>query len=81
MSYFTCTGCDEHFCNSKCGGRQIEEDNDSENEDEEGYHEELTSCILCRLESATPNDLLQFLLTHFNLTHEQAIKLYRENNE
>jgi hypothetical protein len=72
MKFFTCTGCESHFCSDACGGKKVEE----ESEDGHSYND-LTSCFLCRKEIATEHDLLLFVLKHFNITREQAMELYR----
>ena len=73
-NYFNCYSCGENFCSNECGGRQIEE------ETEDGY-EEITSCILCRLESVTDADMVQFLLKKLDLTHAQAVAMFRKESE
>lgn len=77
-SYFSCSGCDARFCSNECGGRQVIEEESEDEVDDEHYHEELTSCVLCRKETATSHELLHFLLGHFNITYEQAMELYRK---
>jgi hypothetical protein len=72
--YFTCTGCEVMFCSDACGGRVVEE----ESEDGHDYND-ITSCVMCRMETATSDDLLKFLLKHFNLTRDQAMEIYRKS--
>jgi hypothetical protein len=72
--HFTCSGCEVMFCSDECGGRAVEE------KSERGKWDDLTSCVLCRMETATSDGLLNFLLKHFNLTRDQAMELYRKVN-
>jgi hypothetical protein len=69
--YFSCFTCSEHFCTKKCGGRQVVEE-------PEDCDEVITTCILCRKESATSSDMVCFLLKKFGLTYDQALELYRQ---
>jgi len=77
--YFNCFTCGEHFCNTKCADMQVEEN--LEDPDGEEDYEEITTCKMCRKESATDNQLLNFLLGHFKLTYEQAMELYRNGEQ
>lgn len=86
--YFSCDTCGHYFCSDICGGKKYKnenEDNENEdNEDEDGdddYEEEESTCILCRKESATDNQLLNFLLLKFSLTYEEALRQYQKHTE
>lgn len=74
--YFSCTGCEARFCSTECGGRKLM----VEDEEAEDYNEDMTSCILCRKETATDRDLLYFLFKHFKMTHEEAMVLFRKED-
>jgi hypothetical protein len=67
--FFGCE-CGEHFCDSKCGDRKVDEEN-----------EDISTCRLCRKDSATDNNLLHALLAHFNITYDQAMEIYRKQEE
>jgi hypothetical protein len=80
-NYFSCSGCYEHFCTNDCGGKQtVQEEGDDEDDDNE-YLEEISSCILCRKESITDRDMVRFLLKKSGLTYDQAIAMFREDPE
>jgi hypothetical protein len=64
--YFFCEGCSSRFCSTECGGAKY---------DPEGS--DVGSCVLCRKETATSDQLLQFLMEHFNLTYEQVFEMYK----
>lgn len=69
--YFRCD-CEAKFCCTECGGyKSVEPEEDVDD------HEVIT-CIHCRMESATSDDLLHFLLKKFDLTHDQAMEMYRK---
>lgn len=61
--FFNCDTCHYCFCSDDCGKRQETTD--------------ITTCILCRKESATERQLLNFLLTKFSLTFEEVLKQYQ----
>lgn len=73
--YFGCS-CGEHFCSAKCGGKQLEPP-----PDEDKDWEEITTCVLCRLESATDRDMVNFLLKKLGLRYEEALEMYRQDNK
>jgi len=79
---FVSCDCGGRFCSSECA--QIDDcvyDEDGEPvEDEDGdfiIGEE--TCVLCRGEALTDQDLIEFLLKKLSLTREQAVELF--NNE
>lgn len=76
--YFRCYSCNSKFCSDECGGREVEDEEQEETEDD---WEEITTCIFCRMESATDTDLLNFLLKTYNLTRNQVFELYKKENE
>lgn len=67
--FFRCD-CGEHFCSTECGGYHSEEI-----EKEDGMTEVIT-CKMCRKESATSNQLLQFLMDKYSLTYDQVWEMY-----
>jgi hypothetical protein len=69
--YFDCITCENVFCSNKCGKKIVETDV------EDGCYKEKISCLLCREEVISDNNLMQFLLNHCNLTYEQAVELYK----
>jgi hypothetical protein len=75
--YFTCSQCEHMFCSNDCGGREYVKDENGEHKTSR-YGEELTSCILCRKEDATSDQLLHFLLAKFGLTRDQAMEMYKK---
>jgi hypothetical protein len=72
VKYFRCFSCNGRFCSDECGGKQVV----PHPEDPPDMEEE-TTCVLCRKEQATDSQLLKTLLAHFNITHEQAMDIYR----
>lgn len=74
-NYFVCRGCDSNFCSDKCGARQIVEDEIDE------YDFDLTTCVFCRKEVFTDNQIICALLKHFSITREQAIEICRQQEE
>ena len=70
--YFTCSTCEEHFCSDTCGAKEIEEDG---GEDE---YEDTTTCILCRLEKVSDENMIDFLLEELKISYEDAIALYQK---
>lgn len=79
--YFSCSGCESRFCTNTCGGRQLVEEESDDEVDDDSYHEELTSCILCRKESIQGHEMVSFLLKKLGLTYEQAAVMFREEPE
>jgi hypothetical protein len=73
-NFFGCL-CGEYFCSNECGGRQAEDPPDDLDDDD--YYEDVTTCILCRKESFTDADMMQFLLIKLNLTYEQAVDMLK----
>lgn len=73
--YFTCTGCEMNFCSDKCGGRE-----ETNEDDDLPRYERETSCVLCRKDEATDNQLLYFLLKKYNLTYDQIMEMYRKED-
>lgn len=69
--YFTCS-CEAMFCSDRCGGKKVEKGSESGN-----YWDDITSCVLCRVEVIPDIDLLNFLLKRHNLTRSEAEALYR----
>lgn len=85
IDYYSCSYCNSAFpdCSSRCrwcdcGSRFCSPDcaKKEETVNDEGDTVGET-CCMCRKEDANDTDLLNFLLKHFNLTHEQAMELYR----
>jgi len=74
--YFRCD-CGDKFCSTECGDSKVVEPASSDDEDDDSYREEVTTCMHCRLESATSYDLLLFILAKFNMTYDQAMDLYK----
>ena len=77
--YYSCEECGSRFCSYECAAPKPINEEGLE-EDDENYNEDVKSCILCRKEEVTNDDLLSFLLQHFSITREHAAKLYRTNS-
>ena len=79
--YFTCSKCEHLFCSDKCGAKHlIEEGEPGYSEKDINWYGHCTTCVLCRKESATDNQLLHALLEHFKITYEQAMEIYRKQD-
>ena len=68
--YFTCSSCESIFCSDKCGGRKIVEDDGISDQD-------LTDCVLCRMEVISDHDLIKYLLLKYNITYDEACEGYK----
>lgn len=75
-SYFRCE-CGEVFCSTKCGQR---DDGEPEDETIEDW-EECITCMFCRFENVPDHQMVEFLLKKLNLTHEEAVVMFKEENE
>ena len=76
--YFSCE-CGATFCCNECGGRSVTEPPDDWDEDTDW--EEVVTCIFCRLESVADHEMIPFLLNKLGLTREQAVDMFRKENE
>ena len=61
MSY-VCKSCGQHYCCEKCGNFK---------------YEESISCSFCRKENTSNDYLFEVLLKYFNITRENAIDIWR----
>lgn len=70
--------CITVFCCWDCALTSYDEEFEYSDEDIDALYElgEVESCIYCRQEDAADEDLLEFLLEHFKLEREEAVKLY-----
>lgn len=82
--YYTCTHCEHMFCSKECAKLK------HTYEGEEGYDEReannygsdsCTTCVLCRKETATDHQLLHALLEHFKISYDQAMEIYRKQED
>lgn len=76
VDHYSCDNCGRTFADCSwdatwcdCGGRFCSKECAIKISDE--------SCRLCRKEIARDDELLLFLLKHFNLNRDQAMELYR----
>lgn len=82
-AYCQC-GC--KFCSVKCGNLDNYREEYEETEDNEFYQgdpidpNKPITCVICRKEKHTVYGLLQALLTHFNITEEDAIKIWKNED-
>jgi len=76
ISYFSCENCGQHFCSNKCGKRQVSEPPDDIDDDADW--EETVTCIFCRTEAVTDDDMIDFLLKELNITYDQALERYKQ---
>lgn len=74
--YYTCSTCESMFCSWECGGREFILDENGERQDSD--FGDASTCILCRKESISSNDMIRFLLAKLSLTYDQAADLYRK---
>lgn len=72
--YFTCSACERNFCSDKCGGREVTEPSDKK-------WEEGTSCVFCRGDVVDDSELVVFLLGRLNMTRDEAIELWKAQDE
>jgi hypothetical protein len=80
VSHYKCDNCGTTFADCEddatwcdCGGRFCCK--------ECAQKDEQDSCCLCRYEVVRDEKLLSFLLKHCQLTHEQALTLYRDSKK
>lgn len=94
ISYYTCAVCDynfpdcaddivwcdcgNHFCSDDCAKMiDVNAPDDDDEEYEEDWEENLQCCI-CRKEEANDGLLFEALLRHYNITREDALKIWQE---
>lgn len=73
--YFTCANCEYSFCSDACGKKE------SMPEGIDDPDEDMTTCVLCRNESATDSQLLTALLEHYKISYDDAMKIYKNRAE
>jgi hypothetical protein len=79
--FFRCE-CGATFCSSECGERKDGSDDLEENDDDddcdqdEVEYDDTVTCLFCREEDAPSESLLGALLTHFNITRDDALKIH-----
>lgn len=85
--------CGNNFCNKDCGKldnyEEILEEPDENSLNYQDwidvnwriYKDMPITCVICRNEKFTNYSLLCAVLKHFNITRDQAINIWRENNE
>lgn len=85
IDFYTCEECENLFCSRKCADLKIIELNDSEDNiddedelDNEEYYEDKYNCCICRKEEANDYILLNALLRYYNITRDDAMKIWRE---
>jgi hypothetical protein len=79
--YFGCE-CGAIFCSSECGVRISEEvPTGDKYADGEDKYEDRTTCSFCRLENLADHEMIPFLLNKLGLTREQAVDMFRKENE
>jgi len=79
--YSYCEFCGNHYCSENCSELKLvksDEDEDESNEDDE--QDEQYNCCICRKEVATDDILLKALLKRFELTREDAVKIWKDDD-
>lgn len=71
--YYYCDECGNHFCSRDCAKLELLDEDDEGNE--------TNNCCICRKEEANDYILLEALLTHYNLTREDALKIWQEEKD
>ena len=65
--YYTCNQCEKCFCDSKCArSKLVSNDN-----------EDYSNCLFCRKEDANDSILCEVMMKHFNVTREQVLEIWR----
>lgn len=76
--FHTCS-CERHFCSTECAKIEYLEEDDEEDENDYDYVEDKTTCLYCRGDGASHEDLFYFLLRRYSISEEEALELYKKD--
>lgn len=79
--YYRYCDCGHCFCSIECG-KLLNVGDYNEDTDSYAIDENFPiTCIFCRKESYTTFALFQSLLKHYNLSMEDAVKIWKDQND
>lgn len=76
--FFICGTCESMFCCDECGGSKPVLDEEGDKVEGYDFGAYMTTCILCRKESISSDNMVRFLLGKLGLTYEQAVDMFRK---
>jgi hypothetical protein len=73
--------CGYCFCSAECGKLENIQEKYDEKTDSYAVDKNIPiTCIFCRKESYTTSDLFNALVAHYNLSPEDVVKIWKEQN-